>query len=109
MQITLNNEIYDNCTIKLCKYSNKRPAINICYGDLILLKASVDLPKYFIPKGYVCIKDYNENEGILNILINNKIIEPPDFIIPSGFVVIKVCKLLKKAKLLKKNQTIKRS
>lgn len=43
----------------------------------------------------VCIKNYSENEGILECLIENKIISQPIRQVNSGYVTLNICKLLK--------------
>lgn len=40
------------------------------------------------------IKDYSENEGLLAVLIHNKIVSQPIRKVRSGFVEIPICKLL---------------
>ena len=94
MNIKLNHGTYDNCSIEMVKYSNNRPAIVLYHEGEVLLKATVNMPDIDIPEGYVCIKDWSENEGILVALIEHNIITPPKFIIPLEFVNISVCRLL---------------
>jgi hypothetical protein len=94
MQVKLNHGTYDDCKINICKYPNECPAIVIYHDDKVLLKASVNMPDHLIPEGYICIKDWSENEGILQVLIENRIIEPPDFLITLEFVTVQVCKLI---------------
>ena len=45
-------------------------------------------------EGYVAIKDYSENEGMLDFLIEHGIISQPVTHIESSFVKIPICKLL---------------
>jgi len=94
MNIKLNHEIYNECSIKVCKYSNNRPALVIYHEGEVLLTATVNMPDSNVPEGYVCIKDWSENEGILKALIENSIIAPPEFYILLEFVTVSVCKLL---------------
>lgn len=47
-----------------------------------------------LEEGYVAIKNWSENESILNILIREGIVSTPSYFIKSGFVDIPVCKLL---------------
>lgn len=42
----------------------------------------------------VAIKNYSENEGILDELIKNGVVSKPHKVINSGFVTIPICKLL---------------
>ena len=51
-------------------------------------------PSEVLEKGYVAIKNWSENEGILNILIREGVVSTPSHFIKSGFVDIPVCKLL---------------
>jgi hypothetical protein len=44
--------------------------------------------------GEVIIKSYSENEGMLEQLIEQKIVSEPLRIIRTGFVIVYVCKLL---------------
>lgn len=54
----------------------------------------------------VAIKDYSENEGVLDWLIKNNIVEKPHRYIPSGFVVFPVCKLVEETLKRLKNEDI---
>lgn len=54
-------------------------------------KASTYLPG--LEKGEYAIKDYSENQGILNFLLENNIVEPPHRFGKSGYVTIPVCRL----------------
>lgn len=44
--------------------------------------------------GRVAIKDWSENEGLLDVLVEEGIVSEPLAYIPSGFVEIPVCRLL---------------
>lgn len=55
---------------------------------------TVNLPDEELEPGYVFIKDYAENEGMLQWCIDNKIVEPPTEYVQSGWVTIPKCKLL---------------
>ena len=39
----------------------------------------------------VAIKDYSENEGMLDLALRNGWVEPPHRFVPSGYVQIPVC------------------
>ena len=47
-----------------------------------------------IPEGCVAVKNYSENEGMLQALQQAGVISAPVGQIPSGFVVLYICKLL---------------
>ena len=53
--------------------------------------ASVTVPG--LKKDEVGIKDYSENEGVLDFLVKNNIVHPPHRHERSGFVIIPVCRL----------------
>ena len=48
-----------------------------------------------IGRNDVLIKDYQENAGMVDFLVKNKIIEEPHDEIKSGFVKLKVARLVK--------------
>jgi len=81
--------------IKVSRYQNNRPALQLVSpsGEL-LLNATVNIPEVHLTPQYVIIKDYSENSGILDILIEKKIIELTDQAVISGFVNMPICKLL---------------
>ena len=91
------------------RYSNKRPAIQLILandteeaiaGELITT-ATVNLPNEPIHSDEIAVKSYSENEGMLDWLWHNNIIErQPTRYIPSGFVRIPICKLTPAGKLL---------
>jgi hypothetical protein len=47
-----------------------------------------------LEQGEVAIKDWSENEGILDFLVQNKIIKDPHRFVESGYVKIPICKLI---------------
>jgi len=55
--------------------------------------ATVNLPNAPLRPGFVHIKSYGENEGLLKDLINSNIIESPIDDVPCGFGIAWVCKL----------------
>ena len=81
--------------IKIRKYQNNQPALQLVSpsGEL-LLNATVNIPEIHLTPQYVIIKDYSENSGILDILIEKKIIELAGQAVISGFVKMPICKLL---------------
>ena len=42
----------------------------------------------------VAIKDWSENEGILDFLVQNKIVKEPHRFVESGYVKIPICELI---------------
>ena len=78
------------------KYANGRKAIvlmDATDGEQIAV-ATVNMPYDKLQEDEVFIKDYSENEGMLNFLVENKIVEYPHETVPSGFVLIYKCRLV---------------
>lgn len=57
--------------------------------------ATVCIPGTDVPEGHVLIKDWSENEGVLQSLINAGIVGQPVRNVPSGFVTAQLVELLK--------------
>jgi hypothetical protein len=87
-----------NCDVNFRNYGNS--GIAICLDDVIdgspVAVASVNLEGIAeVNKGEIAIKDYSENEGMLDTLVNAGIVSKPLRYVQSGFVQIPICKLLK--------------
>jgi hypothetical protein len=77
------------------KYGNGRRAIKLVDledGELVAV-ATVNLPDEELGNDEVFIKDYSENEGILEFLVQNKVVFPPHGSVKSGYVTVHKCKL----------------
>jgi hypothetical protein len=55
--------------------------------------ATVNIDELNMVEGYVAVKDYSENEGMLQFLIDNDIVEPPVTHVESGYVKLPICKI----------------
>ncbi len=91
-----------NCEVVCDKYHNGRTAIqlvasendeDVCEGEPIAT-ATVNIPSASLASDEVLIKNYSENEGLLEILTKANIVKPTGRFIDSGFVSIPVCQLL---------------
>lgn len=83
-----------NVTLEKGRYSNGRTAIIAKDDDgCMAFTATVNLPEYIISNDEAFIKDYSENEGVLDFLIENNIVEKVIKYVPSGYVNIPLCKL----------------
>lgn len=69
-------------------YQNNRPAIITEDEDL---SVNVDCE---LQENEIAIKDYSENDGVLNDLVKMGIVSEPVRFVQSGFVNIPICKLL---------------
>lgn len=58
--------------------------------------ATANIPDYFLEQDEVAIKNYSENEGILESLVAAGILEVTGKTVQSGFVEFPICKILKR-------------
>lgn len=91
-----------SCRVKFDRYwSNGRVALVLVNEETIpnsnVAVATVNLPYKSMSADEVAIKNYSENSGILQVLMDAEIVEAPTAMEPSGFVYIPICKLTKEA------------
>lgn len=78
--------------INIAKYGNKRPAIQIEDEEgMPYMMASVNVPEWDLPENGVIIKNYSENEGIYQWLIERNIIQPLNLYCPLGWEMAPIC------------------
>lgn len=86
-----------DCILVFKKYDNNgRTAIELINtrdGSPVAI-ATVNIPSAPLERDEVIIKNYSENEGMLDALVSNGIVEPTGKKVQSGFVECDVCKLL---------------
>jgi len=83
------------CEVHKAEYGNKRTALQLVDEDgMPMCMASVNLPDVPLADGFIFIKDYSENTGVLAALIKGGIVEDTGGTARSGFVEVPVCKLL---------------
>lgn len=82
-------------SLAFSKYLNDRIAIQLLdnEGQLVCV-ATVNIPDVILNDDEVIVKDYSENEGLLNLLVSNKITSEPLRFVQSGYVTCAVVKLL---------------
>lgn len=82
-------------TVELTRYARpKNPAIQLWSStDGPYCRASVNTDE-LLPPGMIAIKNWSENEGILDALIDARIVGKPVYSYPEGFVEIMICPLL---------------
>ena len=56
--------------------------------------ATVCVPEYDLPDGHVVIKDWSENDGVLDALVNGGVVSKPVGIVSCGWAYGHVCQLL---------------
>lgn len=79
------------------KYQNGQIAIRLLdlMDGMPYATATVCVEDDLLKEGEVAIKDYSENSGILESLMEADVIEPPHAFIQAEFVKIPICKLIK--------------
>lgn len=79
------------------KYPNNRDVLEIksTFGNIIM-RPSVNIPNVLIESDQIIIKDYSENEGILQCLMDHGIISAPLYEVNSGYTFCYVCNILKR-------------
>ena len=89
--LTAHEQSY-NVTIRLSKYHNGRTAIELYDAEdgEPYATATVNIDNVLLADNEVLIKDYSENEGMLDFLIHNNIVTPTPNGVQSGFVWIPV-------------------
>jgi hypothetical protein len=60
-----------------------------------IVRATVNVPEVSLEEGYVLVKNYGENTGVLPWLEENKIVEPTGKMVSTGFEFAHLCKLLR--------------
>lgn len=78
------------------RYRNGRTCLELleAFTHEPILVASVNLDDTPLENGEMLIKNYSENEGVLDFLISNGIVSKPKRWISSGWVMIPVVDLL---------------
>lgn len=90
-KLTAHEQSY-NVTVRLSKYHNGRTAIELYDAEdgSAYATASVNIDNVLLEDNEVLIKDYSENEGMLDFLIHNNIVTPTVNGVHSGFVWIPI-------------------
>jgi len=75
-------------------YNGKNPALELydMEDGFPFAKCTVNIPG--LSKDEVGVKNYSENEGMLEFLVKNGIVEKPHRYENSGFVQIPICKII---------------
>ena len=76
------------------RYPNGRVALQLVDEDGPVVVATVNVPEADLGPDEVCIKDYAENAGVLDLLVLMGVVAPTGRRIPTGFVDVPVARLL---------------
>lgn len=81
--------------IELGRYGNGRIAINLIdvNDNQPYATATTNIPDALLLDNEVFVKDYSENEGVLEFLTTNNIVVPTDKWVTTGHVDVQVCVL----------------
>ena len=88
-----------NCTVFPTFYvTENRKAIVLKDNEGVVATTTVNMPGYPCEEDQIYVKDYSENEGMLQTLIDNKIVFPdPINVLGGNFVSIPLMQLTPKA------------
>ena len=92
-QISLNGSDPSQVYIQQRKYANGRTRLELIdsIDNFPYATATVNLPDVLLEDNEILVKDYSENEGMLDFLTANNIVIPTERGVQSGFVWIPVC------------------
>lgn len=86
-----------DCKIQFHKYRNGSLAMRLVSTydtQEPIATASVNLANGEVKPGEIAIKDYSENDGMLQTLISHGIVSEPIRYIRTGYIEIPICNLL---------------
>lgn len=95
MTIKVNNQ---ECEVIFEKYMNGATAINlVCLGGEDdgepYATATINIPRVKLEKDELIVKNYSENEGILDALVEANIVEDTGGKVNVGYAYANICKL----------------
>ncbi len=84
--------------LKWGKYGNGRDALELVDASdgMVVMKASINIPDFMLDPEEIIVKDYAENEGVLDFLQSNGIIGPTIGFANTGYVKCPFAKILKR-------------
>lgn len=84
------------CEVVFGKYSNNMPSISLFDvedGSPVCV-ATVNLPEINVQEGHTLIKNYSENNGVLEALVKAGIVEDTGRVFPAGHVEANLVKII---------------
>jgi hypothetical protein len=84
------------CGVQFAAYANGRTAIVLVDDETgePIAKATMNVAEAAIPSGHTLIKDYSENQGLLEALIEGGVVEPTGALVPVGNTYVHLVRLL---------------
>lgn len=87
-----------NCTVERHRYQNGRVALQLVTHDdgfpEPVATATVNIPEWDLEADEVIIKDYSENQGILDALIGARVVHPPERRGQFNYTPVAICRLV---------------
>lgn len=85
-----------SCNIIIRNYGNGRPALQLMDAEdgSPVAVATINIPEENLKENEVIIKDYSENAGMYNALLDAGIISEQKRAVASGYIIAPVCDLL---------------
>lgn len=92
------NFIGYECQVKVSRYAHRlTPCLSLIDSEgMPVATATVNVPNLQLPLDCVVIKNYSENEGILEALIAAEIVKPTGQTVPIGHCIGHICQLTPK-------------
>ena len=83
-------------TIKIGRYNNKRPVIQLIdvIDNVPFMTATINVPLLDVEGDLVVIKDYSENTGVYDWLVEKNIVVPTGYFYELAFDRVPICTLL---------------
>lgn len=84
------------CSVEKRQYSNGSTALvlNDVEDGQLVAKASINIPDLPLLEGQIVIKNYAENAGMLNALVEAKVVTAPIGTVQTGYEQSPICWLL---------------
>jgi len=89
MKIGIKTKYYEGaCVIEKHRYSNGRLALQLHDPETWenIMTATVNLPDHHLDENRVLIKNWSENEGILEALQQAGVVSETEYLVPTGYV-----------------------
>ena len=84
----------ENCTFSFGKYGNGQTVIQLyCEDGCPMATATVAIDAH-LEEGEIIVKDYSENTGMLQALVDAGVVEPTGRAVACGFITAPIAKLL---------------
>lgn len=83
------------CVVRKSQYGNDRPALQLIDAEdgSPIATATVNLPDVPLGRNQVAIKNYSENAGMLEALVDAGVVKPTGQTVPSGYAEVSVYEL----------------